>query len=62
MGHVANPQTQRQLIPFPTPPIPSGPTELREATGPPATRLKRLPKPLGEPPAACGPQRARTMI
>ncbi len=61
MGHVANPQAQRRLIPCPTPLIPSGPTELREATGPPVTRLKRLPKPLGKLPAACGPQRAGMM-
>jgi hypothetical protein len=51
-----NPQAQGRLIPRPTAPIPGGPTELGHATGPQATKLKGHLKPLGQFPAACGPQ------
>jgi hypothetical protein len=43
------------VIRGPTPSIPGRPTELREATGPQATHLKRNVKPLSQFPAACGP-------
>ena len=55
MGKIADAYPQRGLILRPTAAIPGGPTELCQATGPQATHLKRLPKPLGEFPAACGP-------
>jgi len=55
VGEISNPYPQRRVIRGPTPPIPGGPTELREATGPQATDLKGALEPRGQFPAACGP-------
>ena len=56
MGQIANAYPQRGVIPGPTPSIPGGQTELRQATGPHATDLKGVLQPGGQFPTACGPQ------
>ena len=55
MGQIANAYPQGGLIRGSTPPVPGGPTELCEATGPQATDLKRPLKPGGQFSTACGP-------
>ena len=54
-GQIANAYPQGGLIRGSTPPVPGGPTELCEATGPQATDLKRPLKPGGQFSTACGP-------
>ena len=55
MGQITNAQPERRLILGPTASIPRGPTELRQATGPQATDLKRFVKPGGQFSTACEP-------
>ena len=56
MREIPNAQPQRGLILRLTLPIPGGPTKLGQPTGPRTTHLKRPMKPLGQFPAAGGPQ------
>jgi hypothetical protein len=56
MGQIPDAQPQSRLILRATGSLPRRSTELRQATGPQATDLKRRPKPLGEFAAAGGPQ------
>jgi len=55
MRQISNPYPQGGLIRGPTPPVPGGPTELGQSTGPQATDLKRPVKPGGQFSTACGP-------
>ena len=55
MGQIPNAEPEGRLIFRPAPPIPGGPTELSQTTGPRTTHLKRPVKPLGQFPAAGGP-------
>ena len=56
MSQIPDAQPERRLIFGPTSPIPGGASELGEPTGPRTTHLKRPVKPLGQFPAAGGPQ------
>ncbi len=55
MSQIANTLPQGGLILRATPSIPEGAAELRQLTGPQATELKRLVKPVGRFSTACGP-------
>ncbi len=55
MGQITNAHPQRRLILGPTPPIPGGPTKLRETAGPQATDLKGVLQPAGQFSTAGGP-------
>jgi len=55
MRQIPNAYSQGGLILRPALPIPGGPTELGQTTGPRATHLKRPMKPLSQFPAAGGP-------
>src|SRR5206468_7842999 len=54
VGDLANSYPQRGLIPRSTAPIPRGPTEPRQPTGPHAADLERSLKPSGQLPTARG--------
>jgi hypothetical protein len=56
MGQISNAEPQGRLIPGLARSIPRCPAELGEPTGPRTTHLKRPVKPLGQFPAAGGPQ------
>jgi len=56
MSQIANAQPQGDLILRSTPSVPGGAAELRQPTGPQATDLKRLMKPVGQFSTACRPQ------
>jgi len=55
MSQIANTQPQGGVILRAAPSRPGGAAELRQLTGPQATDLKRLVKPLGQFSTACGP-------
>ena len=55
MGQIANTQSQGGLVLRAAPSIPGGAAEWRQLTGPQATDLKRLVKPVGQFSTACGP-------
>jgi hypothetical protein len=55
MSQIANTQSQSGLILRAAPLIPGSAAELRQPTGPQATDLKHLVKPVGQFSTACGP-------
>ncbi len=56
MRQISNAEPEGCLILRPTLPIPRGPSKLSQPTGPRTTHPKRSMKPLGQFPAAGGPQ------